>query len=48
MVERKECERLGLGVEERKNGENHDKYWIIVVGPPKIGLQLDFSAGINP
>ena len=24
MVERKECERLGLRVEKRKNGENHD------------------------
>jgi len=24
MVERKECERLGLRVKKRKNGENHD------------------------
>jgi len=25
MVEQKECERLGLGVKKRKNGENHDR-----------------------
>jgi len=24
MVERKECERLGLRVKKRKNSENHD------------------------
>jgi len=24
MVEKKECERLGLRVKKRKNGENHD------------------------
>ena len=26
MVERKECERLGLRVEKRKNSENHDSF----------------------
>jgi len=31
-----------------KISQEWKQYWIIIVGPPKIGLQLDFSAGINP
>ena len=28
MVERKECERLGLRVKKRKNSENHDSPYL--------------------
>jgi len=47
MVERKECERLGLRVKKRKNGENHDSgsHMSLVdrreKNPGKLGVEVE-------
>ena len=44
MVEQKECERLGLRVEKRKNGENHDR---VVVEKIRTGFCIRVGPGVE-